>query len=268
MHVRNDEELLKRLMKVQSKCPNCGATLTFEDAARLGKNHGVSENAIMCYNCKKVFNVNILPDKMEILDELTKYDFSKENEKQEAKQMAGREIKKDVKKEVKSAAPHNDAAPKNTNQSRGTNQQTKIKASSVKKHSLDGLQNNDIIKSLFYKVDAESGLYRLSKTKVLSLLWFIFLFAELTIIFSASYYIEIWDIIVIFILSCILTVPVFLIGWFIARHEDNKVRQSQSLSGQTNYQNQAPANKTCPNCNADVASNSKFCYNCGYNLLN
>ena len=47
MYVGNGEDLLKSLMKVQSKCPNCGTTLIFENSARLAKDNGVSEASVL-----------------------------------------------------------------------------------------------------------------------------------------------------------------------------------------------------------------------------
>jgi hypothetical protein len=82
MVIENGDELSNKLMNSQSFCPNCGTVLTFEDSANLAKQHGVSENAIMCHNCHKVFNVILTPDKMTILDEIKNYNRSTTNNPQ------------------------------------------------------------------------------------------------------------------------------------------------------------------------------------------
>lgn len=70
MVVANGDDLSNQLMNAKGFCPNCGASLTFEESARLAKSNGVSENAVMCPDCRKVFNVNLAPNKMTILNEI------------------------------------------------------------------------------------------------------------------------------------------------------------------------------------------------------
>lgn len=83
MSFGDGDDLKNQLMNAKGICPNCGASLTFEDSATLAKNNGVSENAIMCPNCRKVFNVNLTPDKLTVLNEITKYNFSSNNNAEE-----------------------------------------------------------------------------------------------------------------------------------------------------------------------------------------
>lgn len=160
MVVGNGVDLLKSLMKLQSNCPNCGTTLTFEDSARLGRDNGVSENAIMCHSCRKVFNVNILPDKMEISDELTKYNFSTVN-KGVTKSVTKQDTKPDVKKQTSTQKVKQD------NSANVNPVQTKQNAVyyTQPQGMLGSLQNNRLGRLLFFKTDAEYGVLRLSKTK-------------------------------------------------------------------------------------------------------
>ena len=87
MAMDNGGDLMNKLMKAQGFCPNCGAKLTFEDSANLAKDHGVSEDAVMCYNCHKVFTVNLAPNKMTVLGELTKYNFSANSNTQKVEEI-------------------------------------------------------------------------------------------------------------------------------------------------------------------------------------
>jgi uncharacterized protein YbaR (Trm112 family) len=255
MVVGNGADILEKLMKLQSQCPNCETTLTFEDSARLAKDNGVSENAIMCHNCKKVFSVNILPNKMEILNELTKYKFSKENEKPKTA-------------EVNKANIEN-MPPITTNQKQVVNQQP-ISTNPPKQNKSNGALDN-IVNLLFFKTDAEYGLPRLSKTKIISGLWFILIFVIALIdSFKTNGYIPIIEFVAYIILGIILTIPVFVIGWIIARHNDNK---AQAFQQQPNYQSNAnvvsmPTRPTCPNCNMEIMEGAKFCPHCGMNLSN
>lgn len=76
MVVENGDDLAGKLMNARAFCPNCGAVLTFGDAANLARNNGVSEDAVMCSNCRRVYNVNLAPGKMTLLNEIKKYNFS------------------------------------------------------------------------------------------------------------------------------------------------------------------------------------------------
>ena len=77
MNQEKDKDIIDNLMNVQATCPNCGIILTFESAARLAKDKGVNENAIMCHDCHKVFNIRLTPNKMTILEEVSDYQSNK-----------------------------------------------------------------------------------------------------------------------------------------------------------------------------------------------
>lgn len=205
MYVGNGEDLLKSLMKVQSKCPNCGTTLIFENSARLAKDNGVSENAIMCHECRKVFNVNITPNNMSILGELTKYNFSKDTKKQATKPLSTRKS---------SEKPKTNPLSTKTTSKKQTKPEVTQKSNVKETYQLDS-SGKGIVNILFYKTDVEFGLLRLSKTKIFSELWFILL---LSIFLISSYAIlGFADIISSLIMAFILTIPVFVIGWVISK---------------------------------------------------
>lgn len=307
MFIGNGEDLMRNLMKLQSDCPNCGTALTFEDSARLGRDNGVSENAIMCHKCRKVFNVNILPDEMQILDELTKYDFSDPIKGEETgKEMAAApvivsekpetDVSADVSQkpvtEVKEVVPADvsgkpvgeikenvsaDVSKKPVGEVKsaapGIVQQNAVSQTPPvqKQIKSGGLSDNSIVRTLFYKTDAQYGLPRLSKTKIFSALWFALMFSIFLITLSAFYgYVEFSDVIISLISALICTVPVFVIGWLIARYLDGKAKKEVPAAG--NYpqidKQYAPVgevhnNLKCPGCGSEVAEGSRFCPHCG-----
>ncbi|NLJ65226.1 MAG: hypothetical protein GX337_07540 [Christensenellaceae bacterium] len=59
------------LMKSKGVCPNCKTDLTFEEAAQLGRKHGISDNVVMCKGCNHVFEVNLVPGSMTLIKDVT-----------------------------------------------------------------------------------------------------------------------------------------------------------------------------------------------------
>ena len=221
MYVGNGQDVIDNLMGVQASCPNCGATLTFESAARLAKDHGVSENAIMCHDCHKVFNVNVTPNKMTILGELTHYNFSAQNTSQQNTVVT----------------PN---VPNQNNQAQFNQQQTQYNNIPPQQPQFNngGDNINSVLKILFYKTDVVTGLPRLSKTKAISFVWFAFWFIMVLVTnYSEWGFLEFSDFLAGLFIGLIFTAPVFIIGWVIGKLIDrNSKKKAQIANQQYNQQ--------------------------------
>ena len=71
------------LTNVRGNCPNCGTTLTFMESAQLAKNNDISEDAVMCHKCRKVYTVNITLDEMKFVKDITPNNNEDKNTKVE-----------------------------------------------------------------------------------------------------------------------------------------------------------------------------------------
>ena len=59
------------LMSSKGVCSNCKKELTFGDAAQLARKHGISDNVVMCKGCNHVFEVNLVPARMTLTQDVT-----------------------------------------------------------------------------------------------------------------------------------------------------------------------------------------------------
>ena len=71
MYVGNGNSFRDMLMKAPGDCPNCGAHLTFGDAAKLAKSHDIQDNVVMCSQCNHVFEVNLVPGQIKLNQDVT-----------------------------------------------------------------------------------------------------------------------------------------------------------------------------------------------------
>ena len=65
------DSLAKMLMNVQASCTTCGTKITFESGANLAKKYGVTDNVVMCPQCKSVFTVQLVPGRMTLTENVT-----------------------------------------------------------------------------------------------------------------------------------------------------------------------------------------------------
>ncbi len=71
MFVGNGMDIFAMLQEAKGKCPKCGKELTFKSAANLAKSHDISENVVMCDSCNRVFEVNLVPGRMTLTNDVT-----------------------------------------------------------------------------------------------------------------------------------------------------------------------------------------------------
>ena len=71
MIIGNGSSFRDMLMKSPGTCPHCGADLSFGDAAQLAKSHGIRDNVVMCGKCSRVFEVNLIPGRMTLTNDVT-----------------------------------------------------------------------------------------------------------------------------------------------------------------------------------------------------
>jgi len=71
MIIGNGSDFRNMLMNAKGTCPNCQQTLTFGAAAQLGRDHGISDNVVMCGNCHRVFEVNLGMGGMTLTSDVT-----------------------------------------------------------------------------------------------------------------------------------------------------------------------------------------------------
>jgi hypothetical protein len=64
-------ELGEMLMKVKGTCPNCGTIMSFEAAANFAKKNGISDNVVMCEQCRSVYTIDLTPYAMSFTANVT-----------------------------------------------------------------------------------------------------------------------------------------------------------------------------------------------------
>lgn len=208
MFVGNPEAIDDMLMNAKGICPNCHTELQFKESALLAKNNGVTEDAVMCKKCHKVFTVNLTLNNMTITNELTKYNFTNFNTSKNTTGTLGTESK--------------------INQIKDTNSLNKEDNNNISSYSNQNPSDNEsIIESLFYKKDKNTDELRIAKTKTISLIFFMLMFISLNYTCYINYgFIEITDIITSLILSIITTSVIYALGWIIGVVLENKYQQT------------------------------------------
>lgn len=71
MFIGNGMDIFGMLQESKGVCPKCGRTLTFKTAADLAKSHGISENVVMCDGCNRVFEIELVPGRMTLKNDVT-----------------------------------------------------------------------------------------------------------------------------------------------------------------------------------------------------
>ena len=71
MFVGNGMDIFAMLQEAKGKCPKCGKDLTFKTAAGLAKENNISENVVMCGGCNRVFEINLVPGRMTLTNDVT-----------------------------------------------------------------------------------------------------------------------------------------------------------------------------------------------------
>lgn len=71
MIIGNGNSFRDMLMSSPGTCPNCNTSLTFGKAAQLAKSHNIQDNVVMCDKCNRVFEVNLVPGRMILTDDVT-----------------------------------------------------------------------------------------------------------------------------------------------------------------------------------------------------
>lgn len=256
MNQEKDKDIIDNLMNVQSTCPNCGIILTFESAARLAKDKGVNENAIMCHDCHKVFNVRLTPNKMTILEELTQYNFSTENSERQKTKI---DLKTDKRFNLKS---NNSVINQNKNyENNNCSKSHRVNINSSKSPRVNNYYEiNPVLKIFLYKSDAVTGLYRISKGKLISLVWFIsWIILTCSVLNSQYGHLEFIDIFVSIIMALIFTAPVYVFAWLIGKiignHSNKNAQIPNNLNNDSQISNVNNQNKSNQEVNTQSMDN-------------
>jgi uncharacterized membrane protein (DUF485 family) len=114
----------------------------------------------------------------------------------------------------------------------------------------DTMDENSIITSIFYKKDAYTDQLRISKTIVISLIFFVLMFFFILLIaISDPESLLIQSIGISLFFAAICTAPVFLIGWVISYIMDNNARKSKMMMAHQQPVNNVPPVQQQPNTN-------------------
>ena len=71
MFVGNGNAFGNMLMQSKGECPNCKASLTFGESAKLARSHGISDNVVMCHQCNHVYEITMVPGRMTLTKDVT-----------------------------------------------------------------------------------------------------------------------------------------------------------------------------------------------------
>ncbi len=234
MVVGNGNDIMERLMKLQASCPNCGTTLTFKEAAQLAKDSDIKENAVMCHNCHKAYTVNLTPTEMTFINEI-------KTNMQEVTEST------DKKEDIAHAAGFNDTNTKPNNQfspkQESMNNYRNVNTSQQK------TEDDSLFAMFFYKKDVKTGEIRISKTKTISIIFFLitFIFFLMALVTDPSINDNplalIMAALILVVISLLLTAPVFIVGYIISyvldgQAEKNKQQQFNQQQFNQQMQNQ------------------------------
>lgn len=235
MFVGNGDDIANMLMQLQGNCPNCGTKLTFKQAALLAKDSGIKEDAVMCHNCHKAYTVNLSPTGMSFVKEI-KTDTVKVTENTNKKEENTDFTQfKDTNNQLNSQVSAKETPTNNNpNQNNNNNQQK--------------AEEESFFSIFFYKKDVKTNEMRISKTKTISIIFFIitFIFLLMAILMDPATYKDsvalIVGVLILFVFSLLLTAPVFVVGYIISyvldrEAEKNKRQESNQASTQQYQQN-------------------------------
>ena len=226
MYVGNGDDIINKLMQIQGNCPNCGTTLTFKESALLAKDHGIKEDAVMCHNCHKIYTINLSPNQMSFVDEIKTETVNAVDDsaiKEETKYATN------FKKEIK-----NNIQPPQQQIGTGANNID----NSIKKNIDDKQQKDEedsYFSALFYKRDVKTNELRISKTKTISIIFFLiafifFLMALLMNPITDNAVTIIGSVLILFIFALLLTAPVFIVGYIISYVLDREAEKNKQQS--------------------------------------
>ena len=71
MIIQNGNNFRDMLMNSPGACPSCNAQLAFGKAAQLAKTFNIQDNVVMCNQCHRVFEVNLVPGRMTLTNDVT-----------------------------------------------------------------------------------------------------------------------------------------------------------------------------------------------------
>lgn len=222
-------DIADRLMQLQGNCPKCGTTLTFKQAAMLAKDSGIKEDAVMCHNCHMAYTVNLSLSEMTFVDE----------------------IRTDVGEVAQNTLIKGEKVY--SSESKDMNNESVIQ-SYTKQASVNGNDNNNqqaeddsFFAIFFYKRDAKTGEIRISKTKTISIVFFLFTFIFFLVallidpMVSKDPAASVVGIMILFVFALLLTAPVFIVGYVISyvldrEAEKNKQKPSNQQLNNQHYQ--------------------------------
>lgn len=65
------DSLAEMLMKQKACCLKCNEEITFEDGANYAKDKGINDNVVMCKKCNSIFEVQLVPGRMTLTNDVT-----------------------------------------------------------------------------------------------------------------------------------------------------------------------------------------------------
>lgn len=71
MIIGNGNAFGDMLLNSKGTCPGCHRELTFGEAGRLARDHGITDNVVACPGCGHVFEVNLVPGRMTLTRDVT-----------------------------------------------------------------------------------------------------------------------------------------------------------------------------------------------------
>ena len=243
-----------KLMKVQGSCPNCGTVLTFMESAQLAKQNGITEDAVMCYKCHKVYTVNLTFEEMSFVEELKKESSNRDFVRSNSQKNVNQEVfQQNFDK---------------TQQNVTVSQQVGWNTHELSEKEKDEL--NSLFGIFFYKQDKRTGKIRISKTKTISVLAFIlmfifFLFAMLDEMQYMPLDSQIISVVVVFIFAAVFSIILFIIGYLISYILDKRIEKQnkqayvQNSEYDMQYQNMDKTRQNLPgNANGNDRSVNHF----------
>ena len=69
--VNFDDFMEQAFMKVKTNCMNCGKEMVYEPSLNLAKSKGVTENALMCSHCHRVYLYYNRPGELRLTEDIT-----------------------------------------------------------------------------------------------------------------------------------------------------------------------------------------------------
>lgn len=65
------EKMLEGTMRTKSACRTCGTGFSFQEGVGYANKNGITDKVVMCPKCNSVYEVNVTPRGVTLLDDVT-----------------------------------------------------------------------------------------------------------------------------------------------------------------------------------------------------